>query len=133
MTSAWLCWTAEAGERRAAASRPTALAQPDRAGRGQLPHHVGVGELVELEQLLQPDQRQGVKPGASMVAMSQPHPFTNSASIAAGDVCQGALIDEFPPPCSTSAGSAPISRVQSRTPRSALRESSTAPDTLFQS
>ena len=54
----------------------------------------------------------GVKPAASIVAISQPLPLTKSASMSRPVMSrQVVLMDEFPPPCRTSAGSAPMRRL----------------------
>ena len=63
-------------------------------------------------QLLSGARRTAGRPGASIVPMSQPLPFTHSTSTVAPVMSATLVFTEvLPPPCSTSRGSPPSSRV----------------------
>ena len=74
--------------------------------------HVLVGSVVERAQLAQRREPHRGKPGGSILPMSQPEPLTQITShISPSRSFILVLTEVLPPPCSTSFGSPPSSRV----------------------
>ena len=74
--------------------------------------HFLVADGVERAQLAQRLKPHGGKPSGSIVAMSEPEPLTRSTSTSSPRRSRMRVFTEvLPPPCSTSFGSRPSSRV----------------------
>ena len=110
--SAWV-WSTNRAGRIACRIASTDGAGASRGARElQLLRHLRVGQLVELGQREQRDRAGPARSPASVtVARSEPEPLTYSTSTGRPKRSVSTTFTEvFPPPCMTSAGSAPSSR-----------------------